>query len=345
MTNSSAITNHPATTKAAVSGVAWAVKLRSKGWASLTTAQKRAARLATGISDGPVVVVMPKRNKVKNPNNHTIEGQAGKSTNISKAEFISTVTGSTGSSPTFSSWRINPSDVGSFPTISCFANRFNQYQITSMAVRFSPARSFQTNGMISLAFTDDSTDPVPTSRQQMAGYTSMVSSEVSQNLLMKIRGDSKRRYIRDSTNENGKLVDFGRVILSVHGCDSGVGDLGDLYFEYTIRFSDPTFVQRDSQTSAEEEEVGPHFADFRATDTEWTATLVAPGNWVVSVVGSNVPDRMTIRGDGATGEVHEGGDSYSYVAVAVVRAQIQGAVVALNLTGGGKVTKVVVSRM
>lgn len=323
--------NSPVVIKMANASVPWATKYRTKGWVSLSVAQKRAARAAMGVNPS-MQAVTPQRVRVRQPpqpGNRNGPGTAGKSHTVTKREYISDVYKTEGATPSFASWVINPRSVRSFPDASICAMQYNKYRVTNFRVHFSNTSSFEVNGMVAIGFNSDSSDEVPTNKTQLSNLGSVVYTSAKESKSITIPTDNVTRFLRDSTKDDAKLVDVGRIILATYGFDSAApAVVGELHFEYTIVFSDPTFTTALTQIGTMADSTGPTYARFVSTTTLTSVELLAPGRWLVVLANETSFNKPSINGPGASGTV-EFGDT---LAVCQVENNLPGATISIAST-------------
>lgn len=317
------IRSHPATMAAAKAQVPWALKLLAKGWSSLNTNQKRAARNATGIIRN-MQVFTPARPRVRAPlpQDRKNVGQAGKSMTITRTEYLTDVVATAGATPVFTSWVVNPRNARCFPQTSIMALNFNKYRMVRLAIRYAPACSFETNGRVAMGWNDDASDSVPTNKMQLYNLRKHGETAAQTALTIEIPMDNKVRFMHDSTSDDPKLVDLGRVVLTTFGFESSI-TAGELFLEYTVVFSDPTYTAKISQDGTASASDGPSYASVQGTATKSTITIHNPGKWIVILrTKSGQLGKPTLAPSGMTGEVYYSSDADDAIAVCVVETQL-----------------------
>lgn len=286
--NYESLRNSPAVVNYASQGLGWAVKFRKTGWASLSTNQKRRARTALSITPQPVVVV-PNRPRIRNPppvvsRSKATPGQAGKSMTLTKSEYLCDVVGSMGATPSIDAWIINPRNVRAFTQTSMLAFSFNKYRFTKFAVRYSPACSFETNGRVALGWNDDASDPTPTNKSQLYSLGKHVETAAQTPVTLEIPMDNKVRFMHDSSSDDPKLVDMGRLVLTTFGFDSAL-NVGELFLEFTVVFSDPTFNAPITQFGTAVTAFEPNYGEYQVLQQSGHFTIHNPGKWLLVLIG------------------------------------------------------------
>ncbi|UYS89845.1 coat protein [Stellaria aquatica mottle virus] len=279
------IRNSPVVKLRAASGEAWATKLISRGWSALSTNQKKTARAATGLQKASSVSV-PKRPPLRVPVDRKVNRTGGKSMTLTEREFLGNVVSSVGLTPSTKNWVINPRNMSAFPKTSIIALNFNKYKVSNLAVCYSPTCSFETNGRVAIGWNSDASDAVPTNKVQLYGMKVYETTQAQTALRMNIAVDSKVRFMHDSISDDPKLVDLGRLILTTYGFDESSTVVGELFLEYTIVLSDPTYVAQITQRGNAVSSTGPEYASYFQTGGKGILRLHAPGKWVVSLHGS-----------------------------------------------------------
>nr|AVV62248.1 capsid protein [Saguaro cactus virus] len=313
----------PRVASAASAGVAWAMRFMSKGWQSLSPKQKRAARSALGIVAAPVVL-QPVRARgtarVAQPNKRG-PGLAGKSMTITKCEYLDDVVTQEGALPKFVNWTINLRMVRTFPQTSLMASQFNKYRLTGLSVRYTATCSFETSGRVAIGFTNDSSDPIPDTKVQLYNYPVHAETGATESKTLVIPCDNVARFCRDDGASDPKLVDFGRLVLCTYGSAAGgPSTLGELFIEYTIVFTDPTFTSSLTQVGEFRQSKGPRYALVNYDTTNFQLTLLAAGRWLVCWVSSSAIPSPSVNGAGAKGSLTTSGDSKMCVGLITTQA-------------------------
>jgi len=202
----------------------------------------------------------------------------------------------------FYSWVINPRDVGSFPIASTIAASYNKYSITSLRIRYSPKCSAFTNGGILLGFSKDSSDPVPGTKYDLFNMQQRAEIAAKSPCILTCAGDNNVRFLRDTDSDDSKLVDYGRVVLCVYGNSSTDPEqLGELFFEYTVRLLEPqtNINQTQSVTVTGGSARGPNFATVTSDDAATTWLFNSTGRFLVTY-NMTIPTSTTPSSTGTT---------------------------------------------
>lgn len=273
--------NSPVVINMAAKGSDWAIKLRDKGWKALSKRQKAEAR-AHGIGAAPASPIVPRVVRVVNgnPNNRARKpsepGNAMKSMTITKQEFL----GELYAGGPIRTYKLDPRSVATFPQVSVHAQGFNKYRFTSFRVRYSPKVAESECG-VCLAYTSDASDPAPKGKYDLYSMSTKFETAAHKALLADLPVPKTTRYLRDSPGENSKDVDAGAMYLQLDGKHDG--RLGELFIEFTIVLSEPTYSQCYTQMIVgTEHRSGPNFASIVKSSNTYTITFVAAGSFLLS---------------------------------------------------------------
>lgn len=268
----------------------WAKKLCTTGWASLSKAQKKSARGALGLTVPTAVVVKTPRLVAGNPTNRrrarTEPGNLNRRTTVSQPEFISNVFPSESLTGAITTWTINPSIPETFPKLMSRAAEYENYMFTKLVVRFSSKCNQFTNGGLVISYCSDSTDPVPATKYDLLNTKINSTNSICTNVILNIPCDGKMRKVRDRKDDDGKVVDFGRLSICVYGQDAGAPTiLGELSWDYTVVFSEQRFSRGVTQycPTLTADSTGPQFVDCVVSDTALTFTFFVPGKYIFIV--------------------------------------------------------------
>lgn len=293
--------------RAAAEGHQWAVKLLSKGWASLSKNQKALAR-ASGVGAPLPSVIVPRTIRVMGGNptrsrrSPDSEGGALKSMTITKQEFV----GSVHASKSVRTFLLDPRNVGTFPQLSSLALGYNKYRFTSLRLRYSPRCSESSCGIIA-TWTSDSSDPAPLGKYQMYGTTPKYECSATKPMLAMIPVDKGTKFLRDCSSDDAKLVDCGAIHVLADGEHDGV--LGELFIEFSIVLSEPTFNQASTQyVSDGAHRKGPEFVMCALQGRRLVVTLRAGGNYMCSVFSDPVEKLSKMKLEEATHLSVDGAD-------------------------------------
>lgn len=292
------------------SGDPLALKIEQKGWRTLSSSQRKRARQRFGVASPPLMMVptRPKASLARARPTKQGPGLAGKTATISKCELLQDVQKGIGNAPLVQSWVINPASARTFNQAQLMSTGYNKYRITSLRIRYTPSCGFETSGMLALGFNSDSSDALPETKTELYGMKYTAETAARSPVIFQIPTDSTVRYCRDSAADDPKLVDFGRLVLMTYGSDdTDPSILGELFIEYTVVFSDPTFISHITQQARGSSWKGPGYADHTATATQTQFELRAGGRWLL-VWNSDVA-LTSPKLSGATGNIKTSGDS------------------------------------
>ncbi|AAB36706.1 capsid protein [Saguaro cactus virus] len=313
----------PRLAAAAATGAAWAVRFLNRGWASLSPKQKRTARSVLGLQNQPDVIVPVRPRATARVARPTRQGPglAGKSMTITKCEYLSDIVSHVGTIPLTDHWVVNPGTIKTFPQTSLMASQFNKYRLTALRVRYTSTCSFETSGRVAIAFTNDSNDPLPTTKSQLYNFPVHIEAAATESKVLTIPCDNVYRFVRDDGVSDPKLVDFGRIVVCTYGSSAAdPATLGELFIEYTIVFSDPTYTSSLTQQGENQRSIGPRYATVDYESTRWECQLQAAGRWLVCWVSDSAIPSPSIVGVGAKGKVLTSSDSKCGIATVIAQA-------------------------
>ncbi|AAB02619.1 coat protein [Cardamine chlorotic fleck virus] len=238
-----AIKEDPRLVKMASLGVPWAVKVTTKGWGSLTTKQKIAARAALQIPMRVTKQPTPKVVRVSAPaavSYREVTGAprvttAGKVLTHTASELITTLKKNTSLEPKYVEAIVNPSRVGTFNQLPDIAASYEKYKFTSLRFRYSSTCPTSTGGKVALAFERDAANPLPDNLTAFYNLEGNTSSNPRDSFVLTVPCDNVARFVADGGSDP-KLVDFGKLLAASYG--QGEGDangLGEIHIEYTVQ--------------------------------------------------------------------------------------------------------------
>ncbi|ANY30822.1 coat protein [Gompholobium virus A] len=338
-----AIQDSPITKSLAAKGVPWAVKVLGKGWGSLSKSQKVAARMALGTAE-LALVQTPRQVRLSNGNptmarrTRDQPGNINKNTTITKKEIIYTVPQSTTTTGAFKSWVIDPRSAEMFPVTCVAAASHQKYKITSLAVRYSPKCSKDTNGGIILCYSKDSTDSEPATKYDMFNMSQVAEIAANAPLILNCRNpEAGWKFLRDSSSDDGKVVDWGRVTLCTYGQSSSDPTLlGEIFVEYTVVFadpqSDPSLLQRGVLT----ESTGPTFATLSISSTATMWTINSCGSFIL-IFNMTLPTSTTVVCTGMSSYSVTGGQDTYWCGFAEIACNTPGATISFTTTAASTV--------
>lgn len=254
-------------------------------------------------------------------------------------EFLGNVKSASGVVPTVLSWVVNPRSAAAFQKASIIALNFNKYRMTNLAICYTPSCSFETNGRVAIGWNDDVADPVPSNKMQLYGLGLYQTTQAQTAMRQEIPCDGKVRFMHDSTSDDPKLVDLGRIILTTYGFNDSSQIVGELFLEYSMVLSDPTFTSQVSQIGTAETSTGPEYASLAVEAGAASVVLNSPGKWLVTLIGnSGTIKSPTIIGAGAFATINYSNDVNAAIADCVVDTQSDGTKISTTTTGVGLVS-------
>lgn len=324
-------------------GPAWAKRLvGGTPWGGLSKAQKRAAR-AAGVVVPVQNFVVPSVPRLLGGNptrGRRAPGQPGNAADretITRSEPLGTLSSFDG----IKTWVIDPRSPATFPLLCRAASGYNQYQFLRLALRYTPLCGADATGALVFSYTSDSTDTSPTSRLDLYQTGTRQTVQVAKGALFTLPVPKDTRSLRDCTNEDGKLVDAGKVYVA---CDNVSGVLGQLFIEYSIVLKERQFNIPDTQELAGVvHTLGPRYVEMKLEGQEATIRLVAAGRWLVTVKGDK-HDQPRVTG--CRGRVTTASDATLSISVITVTAEEPNGLLKFKFAGEAATTSIVyVSRM
>lgn len=249
-----------------------------------------------------------------------------------------------GTSGTFHSWIINPREVSTFPQLSAFSAAYNKYRISDFKVRYSPMCSEFTSGRVAIAFSTDSSDDVPATKVDLYASPQCADTASCKSLLLATNGGKQVRYLRDSSVDDPKLVDYGRLVLCTYGqATSDPQVIGELHFEYTVVLSEPNYTHALAQRGGLGATTGPVYAVSSVTESLAQIEFKAGGAYHLAVV-IDIPQGSSV----VTGTTESKVQTFTDVEACVLvdlKADVPGAKWSVALSGLPAVFRWTVSRI
>nr|QBG64837.1 p38 capsid protein [Turnip crinkle virus] len=236
-------------------GVQWAIKWQKKGWSSLTSRQKQAARSALGIKLTPVAQPTQKVTRLSAPvalayREVSVQPRvslAKDGITRSGSELITTLEKNTSTEPEYVTAVLNPSEPGTFNQLIKEAAQYEKYRFTSLRFRYSPMSPSTTGGKVALAFDRDASKPPPSDLASLYNIEGCVSSVPWNGFILTVPTDSTDRFVAEGISDP-KLVDFGKLIMATYGqAGQDAAQLGEVRVEYTVQFKNRTGSTSDAQ--------------------------------------------------------------------------------------------------
>lgn len=187
---------------------------------------------------------------VAGPNPPTFAKHGKRGTRITEREFLGDVFSGpmlAGSSEFLStSYRLNPTDITTFPWLSGIAESFDQWEPHGVIFEFvSTSSDFngasQALGTVVMATDYDPSDPAYTGKVEMENADYACSTKPSCNLMHGIECEPSERplkimYTRDSATNPAFSSLLGKFQLATVGCSTAGARLGELWVSYDITF-------------------------------------------------------------------------------------------------------------
>lgn len=140
---------------------------------------------------------------------------------------------------------IQPGLVAAFPWLSHIAALWDNYQVVNLSFRFVPSVPTNTFGTISMGVDYDVYDAAPADQQSFMMMANAVSSSIWQSFSLALpRAHLNRRGIlfNRSSAVDGDLKTYDLCNLYIASRGAATSQVvGDVYCDYTIRFSNPHY--------------------------------------------------------------------------------------------------------
>lgn len=230
---------------------------------------------------------------------------------ITFREYLQEVAGSVAFTTT--SYSINPALTTSFPWLAAIAQNYEEYKFEKLRYCYEQEAPTSATGAIILSIDYDAADAAPANKQEALNTLGASRSPPwAANTLVadatKMFGSHYTRTGALSSNLDIKTYDVGNLIISTQGqADAAV--IGELYVEYTIRFSIPQMglplaggLITGGGTQSQTNPLGtvpvqdPQAIGLSTSATS-VVTLVKPGTYVVTYrVGGTTITALTCTG-------------------------------------------------
>jgi hypothetical protein len=166
---------------------------------------------------------------------------------VSQDEYITDVFGSTGFAVT--TFAVNPGQAATFPWLSKEAAQWEKYRFEHLEFYYKPQVSaYATNGQsgkVILTADYDSSDPTPTTKQQMEDTDPHVDRMPYQEMALRLSAyemrDTDAKYVRTGpqpARTDLKTYDVAKFNLGTDG-NTNTNVVGELHVRYTCVFSIP----------------------------------------------------------------------------------------------------------
>lgn len=238
----------------------------NKAWAKAMSPKKKVVQARKALP-GPAVVIgttttrkRSRRRRGRGPGRSNGSGSGGRgqfpggnnprgkrTAVVSQDEYITDVFGSTGFAVT--TFAVNPGQAATFPWLSKEAAQWEKYRFEHLEFYYKPQVSaYATNGQsgkVILTADYDSSDPIPTTKQQMEDTDPHVDRMPYQEMALRLSAyemrDTDAKYVRTGpqpARTDLKTYDVAKFNLGTDG-NANTNVVGELHVRYTCVFSVP----------------------------------------------------------------------------------------------------------
>lgn len=203
------------------------------------------------------------KNKVQNKNSAPIANpnkQKQRTASIKKDKNVMLVTHSEyiqdviGTGPAFvvTQFPVNPGMNRTFPWLSSIANRFQKYRFRKLSFRYETSAPSTQSGYVMVVPDFDSSDQIPTNKQQALQFQSSVRSNIWERIVLNVRDKDlhaeEQYYVRNQTvpNTDIKTYDVAQVFVAMVGPGANLGAQGELWVDYEVELISPYINQYSS---------------------------------------------------------------------------------------------------
>lgn len=134
---------------------------------------------------------------------------------------------------------VNPGKYSTFPWLSTLAGNFDKYVLRKFVVRLVSNQPTSTGGKIGIGFDYDSTDPLPTDRNEFFSLTHHVECAPWDSIELNVPIDQKPKFVNSHTLSDSKLIDCGQVVFMADQVVATSTSLADIIVEYTVELLEP----------------------------------------------------------------------------------------------------------
>lgn len=197
------------------------------------------------------------------------------------------------------SFVVNPGKYSTFPWLSTLAGNFDKYVMRKFVVRLVSNQPTSTGGKIGIGFDYDSTDPLPTDRNEFFALTHHVECAPWDTIELNVPLDSKPRFVNSHTITDSKLIDCGQIIVMSDQIVNTNTQLADIIVEYTVELLEP---QQAVYTTMHL--YGSHVPDFTSLTTVGPVVAQQISTTSTTVLEFKIPQgyyelAVALRDDGA----------------------------------------------
>jgi hypothetical protein len=174
---------------------------------------------------------------------------------VKHREFIQDLIG-TDSAFVVTQYPINPGLPNLFPWLSTIATRFQKYRFHNLRFCYQVSAPSTQGGYVMIVPDYDSSDQIPTSKEQALQFQSAVRSNVWDPFCLICRQTDLKAlpqyYIRGGSlpsNVDIKTYDVGQIFTAMVGPPATLGPVGELWVEYEVELISPIITNNPSNLS------------------------------------------------------------------------------------------------
>lgn len=133
----------------------------------------------------------------------------------------------------------NPGKYSTFPWLCTLAGNFDKYILHSLKVHLVSNQPTSTGGKMGIAFDYDSTDPLPSDRNEFFSMTHHVECAPWDSLTLDIPLDKIPRFVNSHTETDSKLIDCGNIVVMADQIVAVAAAIADIIVEYDVELLEP----------------------------------------------------------------------------------------------------------
>lgn len=133
----------------------------------------------------------------------------------------------------------NPGKYSTFPWLCTLAGNFDKYILHSLKVHLVSNQPTSTGGKMGIAFDYDSTDPLPSDRNEFFSMTHHVECAPWDSLTLDIPLDKVPRFVNSHTETDSKLIDCGNIVVMADQVVAVATAIADIIVEYDVELLEP----------------------------------------------------------------------------------------------------------
>lgn len=179
------------------------------------------------------------RNVIINKTAPKFRSTSGKYT-ITNREYLGTVVANNSGAFVINAYEINAGIAATFPWASTIANTHQKYKLNKLIVSFKPLVGTQSNGRITLSYTIDPHDPVPSNKVEIFQHANTVEGCVWDSLSLNINTSLRPAlFVRSGgiSDSDINTYDFGTIFVAT--ANAATSTVGDLFIEYEMELHTP----------------------------------------------------------------------------------------------------------